>query len=111
MDMCITTELSKYLITFAINVHLKEKWSLSFLVLLSLSEETSEGVYKFTVLAGKRNQGNCDTPKIVLHQNDNPFLFCEHNLGYKVCLHLFGIIPSTVDQSIQVAGETLYPAE
>ena len=96
---------------FPINIHLKEKWSLSFLVLLSLSEETSEGIYKFTVLAGKRDQGNCDTPKIVLHQNYNPILFCERHLGYKVYLHLFGIIPSTVDQSIHVTGETPYPAE
>lgn len=94
-----------------LNIRLKEKQSLSFLVLLSLSEETSEGVYKLTVLAGQRDQGNCDAPKIALHLNDNPVLFCEHHLGCKVCLHLFGIIPSAVDQSIHAAGETPYPAE
>lgn len=70
MDMYIITEQSKYLLTFAMNIHLKEKWSFSFLIFLPSSEETSEGVYKFTILAGKRDQGNCDTPKIVLHQND-----------------------------------------
>lgn len=70
MDMYIITEQSKYLLTFAMNIHLKEKWSFSFLIFLLSSEETREGVYKFTILAGKRDQGNCDTPKIVVHQND-----------------------------------------
>lgn len=105
MDMYIITKLSKYLLTFAINSNLKEKWSFSFLVFFLSSEETKEGVYKFTILTGKRNQGNCDTPKIVLHENDNHVLFCKYNFGYKVCLHLFGIIPSVVDQS------TLYPTK
>lgn len=105
MDMYIITTLSKYLLTFTINTHLKEKWSFSFLVFLPSSEETSEGVYKFTILAGKKDQGNRDTPKIALQENDNHVLFCKHNFGYKVCLHLFGIIPSMADQS------TLYPAE
>lgn len=85
MDVCIVIELSKYLITFAINIHLNEKWSLSFLDLLSSSEETSEGVYKFTVLAGRRDHSNCDTSKITLHENHNPVLVCEHHFGDKVC--------------------------
>jgi len=100
MDVCIITELSKCLKTFAINIHLKEKWSLSFLGLLSSSEETSERVYKFTVLPGQRD-------KAIVTHCDNPILFCNHHLAYKVWLHLFGIIPSTVDQGICVAGDSV----
>lgn len=45
-------------------------------------------------------------PKIVLHQNYNPALVCEHHLGYKVSLHLFGIILPMVGEIILVAEET-----